>query len=200
MKIIIISGPSGSGKTTLSEKISKKTKNSIILSTDNYYKSGRKSKLLSKIIDCYFDRLISFNFNLLDRDLKFILSNSFINHSYSYDFKNKSIKKNIKKIKNIKMVIVEGIFAREIIEKYSKEINLIVQLIPNKETCLKRVIERDYSERGKDKIKAYKDFSKGWELFHKIKKKKDYQNLVKNILVQEKSDPNLILKIINEKN
>ena len=47
----------------------------------------------------------------------------------------------MKKIKNIKMVIVEGIFAREIIEKYSKEINLIVQLNPNKETCLKRVIK-----------------------------------------------------------
>ena len=29
---------------------------------------------------------------------------------------------------------------------------------------------------------------------------KDKDNLVKNILVQEKSDPNLILKIINEKN
>ena len=40
MKIIFISGPTGSGKTTLSKKIAKEIKNSTILSTDNYYKTG----------------------------------------------------------------------------------------------------------------------------------------------------------------
>ena len=49
MKLIFISGPSGSGKTTLSKQIIGKIKNGIILSTDNYYKIGLISKLLSKL-------------------------------------------------------------------------------------------------------------------------------------------------------
>ena len=65
MKLIIISGPSGSGKTTLSKKILKKFKNGIILNTDNYYKTGIISKIFSKIINCYFDRKISFNYKLI---------------------------------------------------------------------------------------------------------------------------------------
>ena len=63
MKLIFISGPSGSGKTTLSNQIIAKIKNGIVLSTDNYYKTGIISKLLSKFIDGYFDRKISFNIN-----------------------------------------------------------------------------------------------------------------------------------------
>ena len=49
MKLIFISGPSGSGKTTLSKQIIEKIKNGIVLSTDNYYKTGPISKLLSKL-------------------------------------------------------------------------------------------------------------------------------------------------------
>ena len=61
MKLIFISGPSGSGKTTLSNKIVSNIKNGIILSTDNYYKVGIISNLLSKFVEGYFDRSISFN-------------------------------------------------------------------------------------------------------------------------------------------
>ena len=50
MKLIFISGPSGSGKTTLSNQIIKQHKNGFVLSTDNYYKTGLISKLLSKIV------------------------------------------------------------------------------------------------------------------------------------------------------
>ena len=51
MKLIFISGPSGSGKTTLSNQIIKKNKNGIVLSTDNYYKTGLISKLLPKFVE-----------------------------------------------------------------------------------------------------------------------------------------------------
>ena len=67
MKLIFISGPSGSGKTTLSNQILLKVKNGIILSTDNYYKTGIISKLLSKFVNCYFDKNISFNSRLFKR-------------------------------------------------------------------------------------------------------------------------------------
>ena len=54
MRLIFISGPSGSGKTTLSNQIIKKIKNGIVLCTDNYYKTGLISKLLSKFVEGFF--------------------------------------------------------------------------------------------------------------------------------------------------
>ena len=73
MKLIFISGPSGSGKTTLSNKIIVNVKNGIVLRTDNYYKTGLISKLLSKSINGYFDRSISFNSKLFKKDFNFII-------------------------------------------------------------------------------------------------------------------------------
>ena len=93
MKLIIISGPSGSGKTTLSKLILKKLKGGIILNTDNYYRTGLISIILSKLVTNYFDNKISFNFKLLKEDLDFILKNGFFNFTYKYNFKKKSIKK-----------------------------------------------------------------------------------------------------------
>ena len=68
MQLIVISGPSGSGKTTLSERILKIIKNGIILNTDNYYRSGILSQILSRILTSYFDRKISCNLGLFKRD------------------------------------------------------------------------------------------------------------------------------------
>ena len=59
MQLIVISGPSGSGKTTLSKRILKKIKNGIILNTDNYYRTGILSQILSRTLTSYFDRKIS---------------------------------------------------------------------------------------------------------------------------------------------
>ena len=58
MKLIFISGPSGSGKTTLSNKLIKKNKNGFVLSTDNYYKTGLISKVLSKKPSTNFDSIL----------------------------------------------------------------------------------------------------------------------------------------------
>ena len=87
MKLIFISGPSGSGKTTLSNQIVLKNKDGFILSTDNYYKTGLISKLLSRFIDGYFDRSISFNFKLFKEDFDYIFKNQIAIHNRYYDFK-----------------------------------------------------------------------------------------------------------------
>ena len=96
MKIIFISGPSGSGKTTLSNQIKVKINNGIILSTDNYYKTGLISNLLSKAVDAYFDKKLSFNSNLLKKDFieaifllidlfdRFLVDSSIIPSSYCF--------------------------------------------------------------------------------------------------------------------
>ena len=83
MKLIFISGPSGSGKTTLSNQIIQKNKNGIVLSTDNYYKTGLISKLLSKFIKGFFDRDISFNHKLLKKDIEYIRRKIFWKKSFS---------------------------------------------------------------------------------------------------------------------
>ena len=197
MKLIIISGPSGSGKTILSNQILKKLKNGIILNTDNYYKTGIKSQILSKIIDCYYDKKISFDFKLFKEDLDFILKNGYSNFSYEYDFKSKSVIKNIKKINDIKIVIVEGIFSTEIIKTLSNNISFLIQLDFSKELCMNRVINRDFLERGKSKNNARKDFLKGWELYNKNNYSFDSNNLLKTIVITKKVELNSLTTKIN---
>ena len=194
MKLIIVSGPSGSGKTTLSKQILKKSKNGIILNTDNYYKTGIASQIFSKIVSNYFDRKISFNIKLFKRDLEFILKNGFSNFSYEYNFKSRFIKKVYKKTKNIKFVIVEGIFGQEILESVPYNQCILINLKTDKQTCIKRVIKRDFNERGKSKNLAKKDFIKAWELFHKFKKKDNSKNYLEEFIVRNISDINFIQK------
>ena len=194
MQVIIISGPSGSGKTTLSKIILKKIKDGIILNTDNYYRNGIISQILSKILTSYFDRKISFNFELFSRDLEFILKNGFSRFSYKYNFKNKSIKKIYKNVKNIRFIIIEGIFAQEIFKTLSKNNCILVKLKANKQTCLKRVVKRDFLERGKSKDLAQRDFIKAWELFSKNKKKYSSKYYLETIIFKKESDIEYLLK------
>ena len=196
MQLIIISGPSGSGKTTLAEIIIKNIKDGLILNTDNYYRTGIVSKILSKIITSYFDRKISINFKLFKRDLQFILKNGFSSFYYKYNFKNKSIKKIYKNTKNIRFIIIEGIFGQEILKSLSKNNCIFIKLKINKLTCMERVVKRDYVERGKSKYLAEKNFIKAWELFHKNKIKNIPINHFETIVIKKESDINPLLKKI----
>jgi uridine kinase len=198
MQLIVIIGPSGSGKTTLSERILKKIKNGIILNTDNYYRTGIGSQILSRTLNSYFDRKISFNLGLFKKDLKFILKNGFSDFYYRYNFKSKSIKKVYQSTKNIRLIIIEGIFGQEILTKLSIENCLLIKLKANKQTCLNRVIKRDFLVRGKSKDLAKRDFIKAWKLFHENKKKYNSRNNFNTIFIRKKSDLDLLLKkIIN---
>ena len=196
MQLIIISGPSGSGKTTLSEIILKNIKDGLILNTDNYYRTGIVSIIFSKIITSYFDRKISFNFELFYRDLEFILKNGFSSFYYKYIFKTKSIKKIYKKTKNIRFIVIEGIFGHEILKSLSKDNCIFIKLKAKKQTCMNRVVKRDYIERGKSKYLAKKNFIKAWELFHKNKKNNNTCNYFNTIVIKKKSDINPLLKNI----
>ncbi len=198
MQIIIISGPSGSGKTTLSKKILKKLKDGIILNTDNYYKTGILSQILSKTVPYYFDRKISFNYNLFKEDLEFIFKNGSSKSSYLYNFESKSIKKIYKKSKNIKFVIIEGIFGQEIFNSLSSNECIFIKIKTNKQTCMKRVIKRDFLERGKSKNLAKNDFLKAWELFYKDKKKNNSRNYLRKIIFKNKRDIHYLLKKITK--
>tara|TARA_B100000674_G_C37681416_1_gene841721 strand:- start:170 stop:775 length:606 start_codon:yes stop_codon:yes gene_type:complete len=195
MKLIIISGPSGSGKTTLSVNLEKELRNSFVLSTDNYYKTGLLSFFLSKFIKAYFDKIISHDDNLLRKEINSILENRCIDYYYQYDFKKRIKRKLFYRINKIEYLIIEGIFTLELLEFLSKYNYLLIRLKTNKKICEKRVSTRDKLERGKKNINEDKEFNFGWNLFQ-AKEKKLISNKNKKELVFS-SNPNIQL-ILNE--
>ena len=199
MKLIFISGPSGSGKTTLSNKIIEKINNSVVLRTDNYYKTGLLSKLLSNVIEGYFDRSISFNYKLFKKDFNFILRNQISIHERTYNFEKKSTLNSIKEIYDINYLIVEGIFAKELSSTLCKENYFFLELKISKKDCMKRVLKRDFIERGKVKKQAKKDFLKSWDIYYKKFKNKGIKKLNQNQLTITKNTDieNLIKKLSN---
>ena len=196
MKLIFVSGPSGSGKTTLSNQIIVKIKNGTVLRTDNYYKTGLRSKLLSKFIEGYFDRSISFNYKLFKKDFNYILKNGIsINERY-YDFEKKTVNNYLNETNNINTLIVEGIFSKEFSSTLCNQNYYFLELKINKDECMKRVIKRDIKERGKEKEQAEKDFLKSWDIYHE--KFKNKNNNANEFIILNNTNIDQILKKIFE--
>ena len=198
MKLIFISGPSGSGKTTLANQIMVKNKSGIVLSTDNYYKTGLLSKILSKFIKDYFDRRISFNYKQFKKDFNFIIKNGISINNRFYNFKEKTIKKSLKETLNINFLIVEGIFAREISNSLYDQNYFFLELKINKNDCMKRVVQRDIKERGKKKKQAKNDFLKSWDIYYEKLKNENIKNNTNKITITKKSNIDQILKKLFE--
>ena len=198
MKLIFISGPSGSGKTTLSKQIIGKIKNGIILSTDNYYKIGLISKLLSKFVEGYFDRSISFNYKLFKKDFNFILKNGISIHERSYNFEKKIINNFLKETNNINFLIIEGIFAKEFSGTLSNQNYSFLELKINKNDCMKRVLQRDLKERGKAKKQAEDDFLKSWDIYYEKFKNKNIKNNANELTITKDTNIDQILKKLFE--
>jgi uridine kinase len=196
MKLIFISGPSGSGKTTLSNKILLKIKNGYILSTDNYYRTGLISKVLSKFVRGYFDRNISFNYKLFKKDLNFIIKNKISILERSYDFKKKKIKNYQKNTNNIEFLIIEGIFAKELSNTIFNHMIFSLELKKDRNVCMNRVIKRDSTERGKKKEQAQYDFSKSWDIYYEKSQNKHIKRNTNEIIITDNTNIDEILKKI----
>jgi len=194
MKLIFISGPSGSGKTTLSKKIKEKIKNGIILSTDNYYKVGIISKLLSKFVAGYFDRSISFNYKLFKKDFNFIIKNGIAIQERSYDFEKKIINNFVNETSNIKFLIIEGIFAKEFSRTLRNQNYSFLELKFNKKECMKRVLRRDLKDRGKAKKQAEDDFLKSWDIYYEKFKNKNIKKNANEFSITKDTNIDQILK------
>ena len=196
MKLIFISGPSGSGKTTLSNQIKVKIKNSIVLRTDNYYKTGLVSKLLSKFIEGYFDRFISFNYKLFKKDFNFILKNGISINQRSYNFEKKRIQNFLKEINNINFLIVEGIFAKEFSDTLDNQKYYFLELKTKKNDCMKRVVQRDLKERGKTKKQAENDFLNSWDIYYEKFKNFSIKKNSNKFIIRKNTNIDTILKKI----
>ena len=198
MKLIFISGPSGSGKTTLSNQIIGKNKNGIILSTDNYYKVGLISKSLSKFVEGYYDKSISFNCKLFKKDFNFILKNGYSIRERSYNFNKKTINNFTNEIKNINFLIIEGIFAKEFSSTLYNQNYYFLELKIKKNDCMKRVLQRDSKERGKARKKDKSDFLKSWDIYYeKVKNKSIQHNTNKFVITKNTNLDQIIEKLFN---
>ena len=194
MKLIYLSGPSGSGKTTLSNQIIKNNNNGIVLSTDNYYKTGLISKLLSKFVVGYFDRSISFNKKLFKKDFDFIYKNGISIRDRYYNFEKKTIQTILNETKNISFLIVEGIFAKEFSSTLNIQDYYFLEIKTKKNECMKRVVQRDIKERGKDKKQAENDFLKSWEIYYEKWKPNRIKNNTNRFIIEKNSDVDTIMK------
>ena len=196
MKLIFISGPSGSGKTTLSTQIIDKIKNGFVLSTDNYYKTGLISKLLSKFVKDYFDKSISFNYKLFKNDFDFIINNNTSINQRSYNFEKQKIKNYSKETKNINYLIVEGIFAKEFLTTLDSNNFYFIELKINKKVCMKRAVLRDLKERGKVEKQAENDFLNSWNIYYEKFKNKRIKNNANIFIIKKMTNIDQILNKI----
>ncbi len=194
MKLIFISGPSGSGKTTLANQIIKKNKNGIVLSTDNYYKTGLTSKLLPKFIEGFFDRSISFNNKLFKKDFDFIYKNGISSYERYYNFEKKTIQKILNETNNISFLIVEGIFAKEFSKTLNNKDYIFLEIKTKKNECMKRVVQRDIKERGKEKKQAESDFLKSWNIYYEKFKPNSIKNNTNKYIIEKNTEIDHILK------
>jgi len=198
MKLIFISGPSGSGKTTLSNQIIKKNKNGIVLSTDNYYKTGLISKFLPKFVEGFFDRSISFNNKLFKKDFDFIYNNGISIYDRYYNFEKKTIQNILNETNNISFLIVEGIFAREFSNTLNNKDYIFLEIKTKKNECMKRVVQRDIKERGKDKKQAENDFLKSWSIYYEKFKPNSIKKNTNKFIIEKNTDiDNILEKLFN---
>ena len=194
MRLIFISGPSGSGKTTLSNQIIKKNKNGIVLSTDNYYKTGLISKLLLKFVEGFFDRSISFNNKLFKKDFDFIYKNGMSICDRYYNLEKKTVQNILNETNNISFLIIEGIFAKEFSKTLNNKDYIFLEIKIKKNECMKRVVQRDIKERGKDKKQAENDFLKSWDIYYEKFKLNSIKNNTNKFIIEKNTDIDHILK------
>ncbi len=194
MKLIFISGPSGSGKTTLSNKLIKKNKNGFVLSTDNYYKTGLISKIISKFVESFFDRSISFNYKLFKKDFDFIYKNGISINNRIYNFEKKTIQNTLNETNNICFLIVEGIFAKEFANTLNNKNYYFLEIKTKKKECMNRVVQRDVKERGKLKKQAEHDFLKSWDIYYEKFKPISTKKNTNNFIIRKKTDIDYIMK------
>ena len=194
MKLILISGPSGSGKTTLSNKLIKKIKNGFVLSTDNYYRTGLISKILSKFVEGFFDRSISFNYKLFKKDFDYIYKNGISINNRFYNFQKKTIQNIFNETNNISFLIVEGIFAKEFAQTLTNQNYYFLEIETKKNECMKRVVQRDLKERGKDKKEAENDFLKSWDIYYEKFKLNRIKKNENKFIIRKNTDIDQILE------
>ena len=82
--------------------------------------------------------------------------------------------------------------------KFSRTLNnqnyFFLELKTNKNECMKRVIKRDFIERGKAQKQAKNDFLKSWDIYYKKFKNKSINKSKNEFTITKNTDINKIIK------
>jgi uridine kinase len=178
--IIGIAGGSASGKTKLAKNILKEIDNEQIQSigVDSYYKDLLHLTFEERTKN-NFDHPNSIDFNLLYDDLKSIINNKTV-YVPLYDYKTHTREKNkSRKIKNVKIIILEGILA--LYDTNIRELmSMKIFVDTSNDVRLLRRIKRDVNKRARTIESVTKQYNNTVKpMFLKfVKPTKDYADLI----------------------
>ena len=71
---------------------------------------------------------------------------------------------------------------------------IFLELKTKKNDCMKRVIQRDIKERGKDKKQAKNDLLKSWSIYYEKFKPNSIKNNTNKFIIRKKTDIDHIMK------
>jgi len=150
--------------------------------------------LNTKFVQGFFDRSISFNNKLFKEDFDFIYKNGISICDRSYNFEKKTIQNILNETNNISILIVVGILAKEFSNTLNNKDYIFLEIKTKKNECMKRVVQRDIKERGKDKKQAKNDFLKSWEIYYENWKPNSIKNNKNRFIIEKNSDVDNIMK------
>mgnify|MGYP001158050892 FL=1 len=166
MFIIGITGGTGSGKTTIVNKVKNFFDQSDVgfLSSDSYYKDNSDLNFCERD-KLNYDTPDAIDFDLLNSHIKLLKTNQNISVPH-YSFSTHLRLKNSTLFKPKKILIIEGILILSNITLKS-QINYNVFLDCSRDTRLKRRLERDISERGRNNEDVIKLFENRLDKMHR---------------------------------
>ena len=198
MFIIGITGGTGSGKTTIVNKVKNLFDQSDVgfLSSDSYYKDNSNLNF-SKRDKLNYDTPDAIDFDLLNSHIKILKTGQDINVP-QYSFSTHLRLKNTILFKPKKILIIEGILILSNIT-LKGQINYNVFLDCSRDTRLKRRLERDISERGRNREDIIKLFENRLDKMHRnyVEPIKKECNLILNTENNTKID--ILIDIIKKK-
>ena len=198
MFIIGITGGTGSGKTTIVNKVKNLFDQSDVgfLSSDSYYKDNSNLNF-SKRDKLNYDTPDAIDFDLLNSHIKILKTGQDINVP-QYSFSTHLRLKNSTLFKPKKILIIEGILILSDIT-LKGQINYNVFLDCSRDTRLKRRLERDISERGRNREDIIKLFENRLDKMHRnyVEPIKKECNLILNTENNTKID--ILIDIIKKK-
>ena len=198
MFIIGITGGTGSGKTTIVNKVKNLFDRPDVgfLSSDSYYKDNSNLNF-SKRDKLNYDTPDAIDFDLLNSHIKILKTGQHINVP-QYSFSTHLRLKNSTLFKPKKILIIEGILILSDIT-LKGQINYNVFLDCSRDTRLKRRLERDISERGRNREDIIKLFENRLDKMHRnyVEPIKKECNLILNTENNTKID--ILIDIIKKK-
>ena len=153
--LIAISGGSASGKTTVAKKLAALMGNeAAVLEMDSYYKD--LSHLSQKEREAVnFDHPKAMDLALFKKHLKALKSGKTIEKPV-YDFHAHKLEERVVRFAAKPVIIAEGLFI--LMDEFKEEFSYRVFIDTPEEVRLKRRIERDVKERGRDRDSAFKQY------------------------------------------